>query len=64
MDIFFTRQEIKSTNPIASIDPANAAALRASAAQEVRNARRVQAAIVPDAGFHSPRFRAFVAATR
>lgn len=46
------------------IDPANAAVLRASAAQEVRNARRVQAAIVPDAGFHSPRFRAFFAATR
>ena len=46
------------------IDPANASALRASAAQEVRNARRAQAAIAPDAGFHSPRFRAFFAATR
>ncbi|HRG16178.1 MAG TPA: hypothetical protein PLB00_09280 [Pseudomonadota bacterium] len=46
------------------IDPANAASLRASAEQEVRSARRALPAIAPDAGFHSPRFRAFFAATR
>lgn len=46
------------------IDPANAAALRGSAEQEVRSARRALPTIAPDAGFHSPRFRGFVAGVR
>jgi hypothetical protein len=46
------------------IDPANAAALRGSAEQEVRSARRALPAIAPDAGFHSPRFRNFFAGLR
>lgn len=49
---------------LSEIDPANATARRASAEQEVRLARRAQPAIAPDPGFHSPRFRAFFAASR
>jgi hypothetical protein len=46
------------------IDADNSASLRDSAAKEIRNARGVLPAIVPDAGFHSPRFRAFFAGVR
>jgi hypothetical protein len=49
---------------LTEIEPANAAAHRASAEQEVRNARRALAVIAPDPGFFSPRFRAFFASVR
>jgi hypothetical protein len=41
-----------------------AATLRASAEAEVRNARRALAAISPDGGYYSPRFRQFFASVR
>ena len=41
VDIFFTRQEIKSTNPIASIDPANAATIMPSELIVLPISRRV-----------------------
>ncbi|MBL0042453.1 MAG: hypothetical protein KA505_00640 [Xanthomonadales bacterium] len=46
------------------IEPANSATLRASAEQEVRNARRAVPTLAPDAGFHSPRFRSFFTSVR
>ena len=46
------------------IESANAASLRTSAEQEVRNARRALPTIAPDTGFHSPRFRSFFASVR
>lgn len=46
------------------IEAANAGGLRASAEQEVRSARKAMPAITPDAGFYSPRFRAFFAGVR
>lgn len=49
---------------MSELQASDAAALRASAEQEVRNARKVAAAIAPDSGYFSPRFRQFFAGVR
>ena len=53
-----------SFHALSEIEAANAAAHRARAEQEIRSARSAQPAITVDAGFYSPRFRAYYASVR
>lgn len=53
-----------SSHALSEIEVANAAAHRSRAEQEIRSARAVQPTIAPDAGFYSPRFRAFFSSVR
>jgi hypothetical protein len=53
-----------SFHGLSEIEAVNAAAHRSRAEQEIRSARAAQPAIAPDAGFYSPRFRAFFTGVR
>ncbi|MBK7145445.1 MAG: hypothetical protein IPH76_09650 [Xanthomonadales bacterium] len=53
-----------SSHALSEIEVANAAAHRSRAEQEIRSARAAQPSIALDAGFYSPRFRAFFSSVR